>query len=864
MTARYVPVGRDLVFKPDGTTVIANPTNSNIPIGYAFRKTEDIPPRPSDPLQNGETKQEVKTNTTAAASRKNLPSVFPNPMEAYASSNVLWTFACLTPQQFNDPKSYRNTPNDLQNIIFSSAGRFGYDRADTAYGVPEYYINNFTMNNIIGANEKTGNTNAIKFTFDIYEPYSMGILLQSMQVSAVKAGYLSYLDNAPFVLRMDVQGWDDVGREITGFRPKFFVMKLTSTKFTVNEGGSTYKVEAIPYNHQAYSDVMNITYNDVKIYPDKVGNVYEMLAGNHIGSLVSFLNGNEKKLQKEGRIKICDEYQIQFPIFATDYVSSAGNPPKTNKATVDVRDNGANSSSSYWGQATKRTAVNSTNQADTGVEGKNELATASLGFNQIRGGNPVFAREGDKFDEKNQVLIRDGITIDPKKRVFLFGQGQSITAIINQVILSSDYASRAIDPKFLTPQGYVKWFKLDVQLELLGYDSLVGDFAKKVTFRVVPYFVHQSIFAPPTSAPVGYAELMKQIAKQYDYIYTGQNLDVLSFAIDINNLFYTGANPKPEDEAAKTSNQDQKAGEVKNSKAKPVEGPAKEAPAVQTGRARPKRDPRLLRGYKGGADDKTTEQNVAESFQQAFISGASADMISINLEILGDPYWLVDTGLANHFVGTSNPTSQTNDDGTMNYESGNVYVYLTFRTPADVNIVTGLYDFSAGAQESPFGGIYRVLQCENVFSDGTWKQKLKIIRMPGPQGPENVAVQNLNGRPDVEGLKKGIFANLPISKDAAIAVQTGEKTAPKFTVAEVKTFTANRNALNAVELAAVQNKAALNAAQVKAANQKNNSATTKVGTGASGFPVSDGGRKNAPNDRKSPAEQKKARDTGKK
>jgi hypothetical protein len=26
--------------------------------------------------------------------------------------------------------------------------------------------------------------------------------------------------------------------------------------------------------------------------------------------------------------------------------------------------------------------------------------------------------------------------------------------------------------------------------------------------------------------------------------------------------------------------------------------------------------------------------------------------------------------------------------------------------------------------------------CENTFSDGNWKQKLKCLRMPGPQGPE--------------------------------------------------------------------------------------------------------------------------------
>jgi hypothetical protein len=92
--------------------------------------------------------------------------------------------------------------------------------------------------------------------------------------------------------------------------------------------------------------------------------------------------------------------------------------------------------------------------------------------------------------------------------------------------------------------------------------------------------------------------------------------------------------------------------------------------------------------------------------------------------------------MGNYFAGTPSETSQITNDGTMNYESGNVYVYLTFKTPADINETTGLYDFSVAGKESPFGGIYRVNMCENIFQDGQWKQKLKLLRMPGPQGPE--------------------------------------------------------------------------------------------------------------------------------
>jgi hypothetical protein len=777
MVARFLPAGRDVAFKPDGTVVIANPTNSSIPAGVAFRKTEEVPPRPTDPIKDGESKQQAKSNTTASTAVKKLPAVVKNPMEPFANTNVLWTMACLTPKQFNDPRSYRNSPADLQNIVFSSGGRFDKQRVGTFFGTPEYYINNFVMTNIIGANEKTGNSNAVKFTFDIIEPHSMGLLLQSMQNAAVKAGYLSYLDNAPFVLRMDIQGWDTRGLEIKVIKPKYFVMKLTSTKFTVNEGGSVYKVEGIPYNHLAFSDSINTTFSDVKLFAEPIGNVFSILAGTGEGSLVTFLNKNEKQLKKENKIKVCDEYAIQFPVLSTDFVSSAGKAPKLDKATVDPNQQDEIATAR---NRLKAIVANTTGTTTTdSLNDKNDIAAASLGFDQLRGGNPLFKRANDQYDEKTGVIKRDGMTISPTQRAFQFGQGQSLTAIINQIILSSDYASRAIDPKFLTPQGYIKWFKLDPQIELLEFDDKIGDYAKKITWRIVPYYVHQSIFANSSSAPVGYAELMKSVVKEYQYIYTGQNVDVLNFNIEINNLFYTGANPKPENEAGKTANQDQKGSEVRNSRTQAGAGQAPEVKGAQAGRARAApRDPKLLKGYKGGSDDKTVEQNVAENFQQAFISGNSADMVTVSLEILGDPYWLVDTGFSNYFVGAPSPTSQITDDGTMNYESGNVYVYLTFRTPADVNPVTGLYDFSIAGKESPFGGIYRVNMCENTFNDGQWKQKLKLLRMPGPQGPEKAVTES----EDKNASK--------ISKEGSSATEIGEKEPPKTSIADSGT-TAN-------------------------------------------------------------------------
>jgi hypothetical protein len=138
-----------------------------------------------------------------------------------------------------------------------------------------------------------------------------------------------------------------------------------------------------------------------------------------------------------------------------------------------------------------------------------------------------------------------------------------------------------------------------------------------------------------------------------------------------------------------------------------------------------------MAGYKGGSGTKTTEQNVAENFQRAFISGNSADMISVDLEILGDPYWLVDSGVGNYYSPAASDNPAVTVDGSMVYETSQVYLYVSFQTPIDIDEESGLYDFP-DTIESPFSGIYMVTEVKTFMgSDAVFKQTISCIRMKG-------------------------------------------------------------------------------------------------------------------------------------
>ena len=778
--ARNTGVSEISARKPDGTPPLPGAIPSNVTTGSAARTTGSIPTSPFGTTEAAAVTPAIlqsQPTPVGSATAPNLSSVIKNPLELFASYTPLWTLAVLTKEQFNNPPSYRENPSQLKNIIVASAGRYESARAQTTQGIPEYFINNFTMKSVIAPGEKTGNSNAFKFEWDIYEPYSMGLLLQSLQVASINAGYTNYINDTPFVLRLDFQGYDELGRNYAVVKPKFFTLKITGVKFSVNEGGSTYKMEGVPYNHQGFNDTVNTMFNDVKITAGAVGTVEEALMTSQ-ESLARALNNIEKKLQDANRISVPDEYVIAFPINSNDFTPN-DQAKKQKSATVNPN-------------APEEVTIKGVKTKVITDFDSNPIGKSKFGFDQTKGGNYPMRKHGDTVDA-NGLIVRDNMTIDPKKRTFQFGQGQTLTAIINQIILSSEYAKAAMDPKNKV-DGYIKWWRIDVQIELLDLDPLTGELARKYTYRVVPYLVHESVFSNPNTVS-NYEPQTKKIVKAYDYIYTGQNVDVLKFDIQINNLFFAGINPSPEKDSAKVNNPDQQSSsEVSAKNTKTGQGPNTGAQLASGGRARPMKDPKLLkRPIQGGSDQGSAEQQVAEAFHNSFVSGASADMVTVDLEILGDPFWIVDSGMANYFAKPNPLNEQITEDGTMNYEGNDIFIYLTFKTPSDVNTATGLYDFGKENKTSPFGGIYRVVMCENMFNEGVFKQKLKCVRMPAQS--TDFTNKKAEVKATLKDKNKEESGAIIITTEEAIPTSIVDPTFPRILISSPPTPRPNANAV---------------------------------------------------------------------
>ena len=722
------------VTKPDGTSVASfNP--SNIPVGSVTTGANAVLNAGSTSVSSLVNAATIEPTATAGPSGlRDLPSVQPNLLENFATYTTLFTLAALTKEEINNPFLYRNGGFSDGQVVLSSAGRYDEKRARTASGTPEYFIDNFQMTIVMSASPDAGSSPAVNMSFDVYEPYSMGLFLQSLQYAAIQAGDGDYLRSI-FCLKIEFVGFDEKGNSYAAVDPRYYAVQLKRSNFTVSEGGSQYKFEAVPQNHTAFSDIANKVYTDVSLVGETVKEA--LVTGER--SLEKMLNEAQIKRASDGQALLPDKYEIHFPESSSEELPGVDDAA-TGGATINL------------GTTDAQVIKSSKNVLNQVSFSTNTIGSASFNFEIDSGGTYVAPKASQTYDETTGKIDTSKVNVESKRRTFQYSQNSSITQIITAIILESDYAKKNLKPENWD-EGFINWFRIDMQVQLLGRDTIRNEWAKKLIIRVMPYRVHHSIFINPQSAPTGYPELKDKIVKQYDYIYTGQNNDLLKFDIQINNAFFTGINPSADGTGGRTTNRDiNSAGNDDIEKAQVDTGDAgPETLFSPTGTPAVRPDPKASELLMGGSGNITTATDIATQFHKAFTSNVT-DMISINFEIMGDAYWMPDSGIGG-YIASADPNSLATTDGAVNYEAGDSYVYIRFRSPVEPKESGGDYLFVDTA-DNPFSGIYKVIKVEQHVNGGAFKQTLKALRMPlqasdfqgtVPTGKANSLLKSIDG-----------------------------------------------------------------------------------------------------------------------
>jgi hypothetical protein len=119
-------------------------------------------------------------------------------------------------------------------------------------------------------------------------------------------------------------------------------------------------------------------------------------------------------------------------------------------------------------------------------------------------------------------------------------------------------------------------------------------------------------------------------------------------------------------------------------------------------------------------------------------------MVILDLEILGDPYWIVNSGMGNYNAKPVEGVKDLNKDGSVSWQTSEVDAIVNFRSPIDINQTTGMYDFKGPNHQDMtkdpksgpaigFTGLYCINMVTNNFRNGQFSQTLKGYRRNGQE-----------------------------------------------------------------------------------------------------------------------------------
>lgn len=613
-----------------------------------------------------------------------------NPLSRYSTFNYIW-FMDVAPRNEIRTSAYKNRRGRILRSggISGTGGESLQTSDESRLGVKgEYFIDNVSTQAYISPNPYSGLANVTKVEFEVVEPYSIGMFLETLQIAAEQAGYRNYLD-APFTLGVEFTGFDSNGNSST-IQKRVMLIKIVKATFNITEAGSTYRVQAIPWNHQALLDEANKISVNFSIKGDTVEEILTSDSDEGLDiveqdgtitdasgtrSLIKALTGSEKddiKAKGGDRDITANEYEILFPV----------------------------------------------DPAQLGT--KNDFARYKIAENFADIGNQDIGIPDLVYDEENSLYVRGNLSISENGRVYQFRAGTKIEKIIEEVILTSEW-SKDIMEKKPDSDGYVEWFKILTFVDILpGDKDRFGSLPKKYTYIVYPYKLHQSVLKP-VAEDNNYNSSVRNAIRGYSYIYTGHNSEIIDFSIDIDyawiqavaNLSQTSQALRNRSDALLIRQEAQSLVDLG------VDRGLAEAEARNRVKSNMSATNTTFSNY-GGANRDSETTRVARAFNDAIVN-SNADLVKLKMTIWGDPYFLADTDFGGYIANRGR--MNVNADGGMEHLRSEVDVLVNFSSAVDYK-----NDLLSPNNARQFSGVYKLIRVNSYFEAGTFKQELEMIR----------------------------------------------------------------------------------------------------------------------------------------
>ena len=700
------------------------------------------PPPPGTP-----TTVAGKSDTPAAAKTNPKPRLRKNPLGDLSSYTYQLTLYMITPDAYNAfIMSGRKDINAFQKSLDSANQRIAEDNANIAtsnssptatMGSPpasstpkspvtgggvyviaqsggvgasqkrapgfdkDFYIDDLKISQAINGKSTLSTVNTTKVNFTITEPYGFSFLSKLKQASdelqkVCKVKGYSDLKNPSrqfFILGVQFLGYDKDGNLVDsknvpsaegdptanayGLFQRYYDIFLTKVNFRIDGRTVVYSIEAVNVAQSPFgtkrgivttsltvigntvSDALmgsevvgaGLTKNNSKPQEDRVAQGGAgQYTGNKIG-LLTALNAAEKTMVGNA-IEIANEWDVKFIGGAEDLIEKAKivTPNDLNKHR--------------WG---RNPAVTDTSKSNDGTSTK-------------------------------------ASTPDPDSRTIAIQNGTMIIQAIDTIIKQSSFMEAALTTVNIANEELkvnpnsdprtVKWYNISAEVQILGWDTKVGDFAYKTTYIIQPY-----------ETPVVLSTYIKNTSpyygphKRYDYWYTGKNSEIIKYEQSMDNTFFTVTLAPTGKDSSQGANADV-------------------ATKVQPSMA-PKQ------GGEAGGESLEAQNNYITNLYDP------SSFATAKITILGDPDYLMQTSAST--IASVYSKFNGIDGFTINPNGGQTFIEINFNEPDDYNLDTGLmninekilfWKYPDSVKDLIKGIAYMVIDVTSTFSKGKFEQLL--------------------------------------------------------------------------------------------------------------------------------------------
>ena len=718
------------------------------------------------------------TSVVGAGTSGNSSSLSPKPPEptpfnklhAYTSYTYRITLFFLTSKDYNNlaanPSKF--TP---KYALISSAGGYakaaGISDTDTIRHPDfrtDFFIDNLSIETVVGLNAKNKASNAIDIGFTITEPYGLSLLDRLLSACETSEDKNPNYTTQPYLLQIDMLAspTDDMlsryNRTDNLIDRKRMAIKFIEMKIKPSASGSVYSCKAIPFNHSAFDQVTAPTPVPLTVEAKTVGDFFsnDDDQSQLFGGVLKANQEREERLEAE-----IEKWIKSNPII----VNGQGRQPtpaeiaerkKSELAKIKYNTGSYTAAYNRYMQDVAKPQKRITQHPPTLISFviPKEIAESKIVDPQRS------QSTNTKFGDRNRGTTQ---TADPDFKnveVFNIQAGQSVIEVIDLVLGKSEYVKNQINAQNqlrdeeqanqeytngaertdnkASPKN-IKWYKIIPTVELKDFDIIRNSYSKNVTYTITPYTAANAYH--PNFVKTTGKDVEKQVVREYNYLYTGKNQDITRVDIDFDTAYYTQISTYREQVA--------RGGTSRTSD--PQDNPENlQQPATNATSSYYVPVTTEVNGYNIKATGMNTatnpEEKIVADLKTSLYTKSRGDNLNIKIQIIGDPDFIKQDDI--YYNPRSEEYAQMTASrserpvvrdgpqaGQILFDSEQIYVRLNFKNAVDIDDTIGIQNKQETLQNGrttngSFSGIYKVLTVQSEFNRGQFTQTLDIIRMP--------------------------------------------------------------------------------------------------------------------------------------